>query len=180
MKSKILDNISAEEALIILKRLAKNDPTFAKRIEKEADLILSLFEMEDVCEDVYSVLDGIDVHELWDRSGASRYGYTSPEEMAIEMIESELEPYKEDIFRFINLKKTKEARVYCMGVLKGIYKYSKESTSEFKDWSIDCPEEYFGYLLEEWKERIGIKDEITIMNDFINMQCIEWSKWAIK
>ena len=87
MKNKILDSISAEDALIILNRLAKRDNNVAQLIEEEAKCLLKGIDLEEICEDVYWALDNIEVEELWDRSGPNRYGYSSPEDMAFEMIE---------------------------------------------------------------------------------------------
>ena len=48
-------------------------------------------DVDRICEDVFSVLDAIYVEDLWDRSGATSFGYVTPEDMAIEMMEEELE-----------------------------------------------------------------------------------------
>ncbi len=40
----------------------------------------------------------------------------------------------------------KEAKLSCMGVPKGIYKYVHESKSEFKDWAVDVPGECFSAI----------------------------------
>lgn len=175
MKNKILDKLSGEEALIILRRIADNNPKIAKQIEEEAEQLLKKIDLEEVCEDVYSALDGIDVEELWDRSGASRYGYSSPEDMAVEMMEEELEPYNEQVFKYLELGMTKEAKLYCMGVLKGIYQYEQESKSEFKDWAADVAGECFGYLLEEWKTRTNNKDDFKEMGKFLKKECSRWA-----
>lgn len=180
MKNKILDKISGEEALTILRQLAKNDPKIGKQIEKEAEKLLKKVDLEEICEDVYSVLDGIDVEELWDRSGASRYGYSSPEDMAVEMMEEELEPYNKEVVKYLELGMAKEAKLYCMGVLKGIYQYEQESKSEFKDWAADVAGECFGYLLEEWKKRINNKDDLIEIDKFLEKECSKWAKWAVK
>jgi len=180
MKNKILDKISGEEALTILRQLAKNDPKIGKQIEKEAEKLLKKVDLEEICEDVYSVLDGIGVEELWDRSGARRYGYSSPEEMAVEMMEEELEPYNKEVVKYLELGMAKEAKLYCMGVLKGIYQYEQESKSEFKDWAADVSGECFGYLLEEWKKRINNKDDLIEMDKFLEKECSKWAKWAVK
>ena len=74
MKDNMIDRISPEQALEILRRLARNDPKITKQIENEAEELLKEIDAEEICEYVYSVLDGIDVQELWDRSGPSRYG----------------------------------------------------------------------------------------------------------
>jgi hypothetical protein len=175
MKNKILDKVSGEEALIILRKIAANDPKSANQIEEEAERLLKRIHLEDVCEDIYSALDGIDVEELFDRSGASRYGYSSPEDMAVEMMEDELEPYNEHVFKFLELGMDKEAKHYCMGVLKGIYKYEQESKSEFKKWAADVAGECFEYILEEWKRRVNNKNDLKDMSNFMKKEC---SKWA--
>jgi hypothetical protein len=180
MKDKILDKISPEEALEILKRLAKNNPKIAKQIEKETKQLLKKIDLEEICEDVYLVLDGIDVEELWDRSGPSRYGYSAPEDMSVEMMEEELDSYNQEVIKYLELGMPKEAMLYCMGVLKGIYQYEQESKSEFKDWATDVPGEYFGYLLEEWKKRTNNKDDLKEMNKFIEKECSKWAKWTLK
>jgi len=180
MKDKILNRVSAEQALTILKRLAEKDSDIAQQIEAEAEQCLSEVDLEEICEDVYSALDGIEVEELWDRSGPNRYGYSSPEDVALEMIEQELEPYNEEVRRYLELGMTKEAKLCCMGVLKGIYRYVKESKSEFKDWAVDIPEESFGDLLTQWKKRAKNEDDISDMNRFLEEECSDWAKWALK
>ena len=73
-----------------------------------------------------------------------------------------------------------EAKHYCMGILKGIYKYDEDSGSEFKDWATDVPGESFGYILSEWKKKGISKKNKKEMKDFIGDECRNWSEWAIK
>ncbi|MBM4141878.1 MAG: hypothetical protein FJ242_10465 [Nitrospira sp.] len=178
MKNKILKKISGEEALEILIRLSEKDSKIAKLIKKEAEQILENINLEEICEDVFLALDGIDVKELWDRSGHSRYGYSSPEDMAVEMMEEELDPYNTEVIKYLELGMAKEAKLYCMGVLKGIYQYVQESKSEFKDWAKDVPEECFGYLLKEWKKRTKNRNDLNEMNIFLKKECSNWVEWA--
>lgn len=175
MKNKILDKISPEEARQILRHLAKKEPTIARKIKEEAERLLKKIDGEKVCADVYLSLDGIEVEELWDRSGPGRHGYSSPEEMAVEIMEEELEPYNDQVTKYLEMGMAKEARLYCMGVLKGIYKYARESKSEFKGWAADVPEECFGYLLEEWKRKTKNKNDIGEMNAFLKKECGPWT-----
>ena len=180
MKDDKIDKISPEQALEILRRLVRNDPKIKKQIEKEAEEILRDIDVEEICEEVYSALDGIDVEELWDRSGHSRHGYSAPEDMASEMMEEELEPFNNEVLKYIEMGMTDEARLYCMGVLKGIYQYEQESKSEFKDWAADIPGECFGGLLLEWKKKSGDQDNFKKMGEFIEGECSKWAKWALK
>ena len=64
MKGNKMDRVSPEQALEILRRLARSDPRIKKRIEKEAEEILKDIDVEGICEEVYSALDGIDVEEF--------------------------------------------------------------------------------------------------------------------
>ncbi len=99
----LIDKISPDEALKILKQLTKADRMIKKRIMEIADIIIRDFDIEEICDDVFGVLNGMDVEELWDRSGSSRFGYVSPEDMAVEMMEEELEPFNQDVIRISEL-----------------------------------------------------------------------------
>jgi len=178
MKKKVLDKISGEEALIILRKLAKEDAKLKKQIEWQAEQLLMQVDIEEICEAVYSDLDILYVEDLWDRSGAHRDYYISPEEMAVEMMESELRPHHEEVYKYLELNMPKEAKLYCMGALKGIYKYEQESKSEFKDWAVDIAQECFGFLLDKWKEKSKSKDDLIEMELFIQKECTKWAKYG--
>ena len=68
----ILDEISADDAFAILRRLAKEDPKVANRIEQIAIEYLSDVDIEAIASQVYFDLDSIDVEEVWNRSGRTR------------------------------------------------------------------------------------------------------------
>ena len=179
MKDEIFNRISPSEALEILKQIAKTDKKLKKRIVELAEGLFRDVDIEAVCDDVFYALDGIDVHELWDRAGPRTDGYTSPEDMAVEMFEEELEPFLQELYRFSDLKMHQEAKLYCMGILKGIYQYEEDSGSEFKAWCTDVPGESFGYVLNEWEKRNSNNKDKKEMKDFISKECPNWSEWAI-
>jgi len=176
----MIDRLSPDQALEILKRIAKNDSKAKKQIEKEAEEFLKEIDAEEICEEVYSALDGIEVEELWDRSGPSRHGYSGPEDMAVEMMEEELAPFNAKVLRYLEMGMAHEAKLYCMGVLKGIYRYEQESKSEFKDWASDIPGECFSDLLLEWKKRVSNEKDLKEMVEFIKRECSTWAKWALE
>ena len=133
-------------------------------------------DFESISDDVFWALDSIDVHDLWNRSGSTVDGYISPGEMAVEMIEEELEPFQQEIFRLIELGLHQESKLCCMGVLKGLYMYEHNSKSEFKNWASDIPGELFRFLLDEWEERSKKKSDIKEMNTFLMKECEDWLK----
>lgn len=177
-KDDIFEKISPNEALKILRQIAKTDKNLKKKIIEVAEDLFRDVDVDDICETVFNVLDGIDVHELWDRAGPKTEGYTSPEDMSVEMFEEALEPFVQEMQRLINLKMHQEAKLYCMGILKGIHQYEEDSESEFKDWASDVPGESFGYILREWGKNRNNKDKKE-MKDFIEKEFPAWSKWAI-
>lgn len=176
-KDEIFNKISPDEALKILRQLIKTDNDLKTKIVKLAQDLFRDVDIDQICEDVFYALDGIDVHELWDRAGPKTDGYTSPEDMSVEMFEEALEPFVQEMERLLDLKMLQESKVYCMGILKGIYQYEEDSKSEFKDWATDVPGETFGYILMEWGKNRNKKDKQE-MKDFIKNEFPAWSKWA--
>ena len=118
MKDDIFNKITPEEALGILKHIAKTDNKIKRKIIDLAEDLFRDVNIEEICENVFYALDGIDVHELWDRAGPRSDGYTSPEDMAVEMFEEALEPFNQELFRLFDLNLRQEANLYCMGFFK--------------------------------------------------------------
>jgi len=172
-----LDDLSGEDALRVLKDLCATDAELRTRILAGAKKVLSAVDCDGVAEDVFFSLDILDVEELWDRSGPHRHGYSSPDEVAVEMIEEALRPYQDRLEQY---ERMGMAEQYCMGVLKGIYRFEHESQTEFKDWSPDIPAECFGGILDDWRKHCQARQDRKNMNEFISRECPEWAKWAIK
>lgn len=154
-----------------MRKLAKNDTRLKKQIEEQAEQLLRQVDIEEICEVAYSDLDMLNVEDLWDRFGAHRDGYTSPEEMAVEMMEGGLETHHDEVAKYFELDMPKESKLYCIGVLKGIYKYEQESKSEFKGWAVDVAMECYGFLLDEWRRKSKSKD------DLLKKECSKWAKY---
>ena len=170
----ILDKISSNDALAILKTLFKQDEDIAKKIEQIAIEYLSRVDIDDIASEVYFDLNDIEVEEVWDRSGNTRDGYIEPTEMAWEMFEEALNPYLKELKKYQELSMHNEAKNYCMGILKGIYQFEKESKSEYKDWADDAPGEYFGEILDEWKNNCKNSEDVKEMEKFVKKNFPDW------
>lgn len=173
----ILDKIQPTEALVILRKLAESDTGLRNRITEIAGDLIKDVDIDEICDDVFSTLDFIDVHELWDRSGASSDGYTSPEDMAYEMVEEVLNPFEKEVYRLFDLGMEQEAKLSCMGVLKGLYLYEYESKSEFKGWVADVPGECYDNLLREWRKLNKSKRDGKGMDTFLERECSKWVRY---
>jgi hypothetical protein len=176
----ILGRISGDEALRILRNLCAEGAEMRKQILAEVEKMLSEVDREGVSDEVLFDLDTLSVDELWDRSGPKRHGYTSPDEIAVEMIEEILKPYEDRIKKYYGLGMPEQAKECCMGVLKGIYQVGQELQSEFKEQAPDVPGDCFGGILDEWRRRCTRKHDIQDMNEFIARECPKWAKWATK
>ena len=82
-----IKKLTPEQALEVLMRLSGKGGAIREAVLAEARRVLSEIDLDKIAEDVFVVLDSIDVQDCWDRAGSSRDGYTSPEEAAVEMIE---------------------------------------------------------------------------------------------
>jgi len=179
-KNKIMDEISAKYAYEILNRLADEDAKISKRIEELAFEYLREVNPGDVADSIFHDLDSLEVEDVWDKSGGTRHGYVDPYELASEMFEDVLEPYLEELRKFQKLSMDEEAKLHCMGILKGIYKFEIDATTEFKDWSGDDPHVYFIQVLEEWEKGNKDHNNLDEMHLFIKKNCTKWSQNYLK
>ena len=150
--NELLSKLTGEQALQVLKGMASDDAGLARKIEMEAKRVLTAVDIDAVGEEVFCTLDMIDVQDCWDRAGSRRDGYTSPDEAAVDLIEEELQPFVEQAKSYHELDMREQERDYCAGVILGLYRYEKESKSEFRNWSEDLPLDSAGCLLDEWRE----------------------------
>jgi hypothetical protein len=86
-----------------------------------------------------------------------------------------LQPFFDQVDRYHELEMPEQETAYCMGVIVGIYRYERESMSEFTEWSVDIPAECAGFLLDRWRKRNREKDSADVMQEFIRERCPEWS-----
>jgi hypothetical protein len=175
----ILTQLTPDQALEVVRRLHNRDGNIQRAVLEEARNVLEAVDRDEIAEEVFLVLDLIDVQDLWDASGASRDGYISPDEAAVEMMENELEPFFDQVRRYHKLRMFPQEHIYCMGVLQGIYRFGQESETEFKEWAVDVPQECFGGLLNEWRKGCQSSIATTEMDEFIRDSCPNWAKYVL-
>ncbi len=173
----VISQLTPEQALKIVERLGRKGGKLREAVLAETMNVLTEIDLDETADEVVTILESIDVQDCWDRSGNSRDGYTSPDEAATEIIEEELRPFFDQVGRYHKMGLPEQEAAYCMGVILGIYRYERESKSEFKQWSEDIPAEYGGFLLDKWRERNPDGARINAMHEFIRARCPEWAKW---
>jgi hypothetical protein len=173
----IISKLTGAQALKIVKRLGRKGGKLREAVLTEAMNVLTDIDLDETAEEVVAVLESVDVQDCWDRSGGSRDGYTSPDEAAAEIIEEELQPFFDQIERYHEIGLREQEAAYCMGVILGMYRYERESESEFRQWAVDIPAEFGDFLLNKWRKRNPDKVRINAMHEFIRTRCPEWAKW---
>lgn len=149
----IIEALTPDQALDTLKLLAKQDKGLETKILQAAQNYLGRVNMEETAVQVRADLEGLDVHDVWDTAGADSYGgYQDPGEVAWEMVETTLEPYIEQLKKYIKLKMATQAKEYCHGIVKGIKDYQQKSRSEFKDWAGDVFSQSVDDIMDIWKK----------------------------
>lgn len=174
---KILETITPDDALSILRHLAAGNPGMAKRI---ADTAMELvcgddLDVDAIADDVQWELESLEVEDVWDRSGSTRHGYVDSGEAAWDMFEEAFQPFREEIQKYKQLSRRREVKLFCMGLLKGLYLFDKESKSEYKDWAGDAPHDFFRRLQKEWEEWNRSQRDLEAMNRFLTQNCPDWA-----
>ena len=178
--NELLSKLTDAQALQVLKRMASDDDRLARKIEIEAKRVLAAVDIDGVGDEVFCTLDMIDVQDCWDRAGSRHDGYTSPDEAAVELMEAELQPFVDQVKRYHKLDMLEQERDYCAGVILGLYRYEKESKSEFRNWSGDLPLDSAGWLRDEWQERNADKALRDTMDELIRGRCPEWARNLVR
>ncbi len=176
-QAKVIDQITADQAVSVLRNLWHAYSDFRVRIEAEIKNALTAVNCYDVASDIESSLDSLDEEELYDRSGPSRIGYHDPGEMAGIMVEEVLAPYQDQLNRYYEMGMHREAKELCKGVLKGLYEYARNSSTPFSQYATDAPAEMFGWILDEWKKKNKKKADQVEMKEFIEKECSDWSNY---
>ncbi|HTV98250.1 MAG TPA: hypothetical protein VMA54_21020 [Steroidobacteraceae bacterium] len=179
-KRTVLESITGDDALAILKSLAARNRSLAREIEELAKARFSPAEMDVIAANVVMELESLDVEEVWDRSGSNRDEYVEPSEAAWEMFEEALQPFRDEVARFQRLSMFREADLACRGILKGIYDFNAESSSKLKEWAVDAPGEYFGTVLDDWQRLSRQPPAVDSMTEFLKTKCPEWAERAAK
>ena len=110
----VIKKLTAEQALEVVKRLSEKGGEIREAVLPEATNLLTAVNVETTADEVFFVLDSIDVQDCWDRSGRSRHGYTEPSEAAVELVEEELQPFYDQAARYQELGMTEQETTYCM------------------------------------------------------------------
>lgn len=164
MKS-FIQSLNADEAFQVLIAFINENPDRMKTIYDIALNIVGDADADAVMNDVYCELSNLDTDELYGRSGRTSHGYFDPGDVAWEMFEEALQPFIFEMTKNQRRSLPSAAKIHCIGIIKGLMNYEKDSNSDFKDWVIDAPSEFIETVVDEWKKGNPTDDDIAeVMN----------------
>ena len=67
-----------------------------------------------------------------------------------------------------------EANGMCMGLLLGLYRFKRESTSEFKNWAGDAPSIFADAVVDAWKAGTPSRADVKAVKAFIEDELFGW------
>ncbi len=169
----IVDHLAPQDALSILKRLARSDAALAVRIAEMALDDLEDIDPEWVAIELFDELETLKAEEVWRRAGKTRYGYVETDEAAYEMVKEILEPFLEELRRYQGMRLNDEVNQFCMGLLLGLYRFERESQSQFKDWAPDVSIAFAETVMSAWREGLPGQKDVDALKAFAG-QALGW------
>ena len=164
---KFVQDLNTEEKAQIVGILLNNSPDLTKKIYDTAMEVVIGVEAGEIEDDVYYELDMLDLDEMNSRSGRTQYGYVEPYEAAWEMFEEALSAFIEEMKKNQKRALHTVAKTHCIGIVKGLLRYDRESSSDFKDWVTDAPGEYVDMVVEDWKKGNPSDEDIAEVMNFV-------------
>ena len=176
-RSRILESLTGSDALSILRILADRDERLAREIDAVAGDLLGEVDVAGVAANVKDELESLAVDDIFDKSGARREEYVDPGDAAFEMFAEALAPFLQDMEKYRTLGRPEQASACCLGILQGIYDFDKDSSTQYKEWAVDAPKEYFGQVVDAWENIYHGKPPLSKLNSFVRGHCPDYAEW---
>jgi hypothetical protein len=115
------------------------------------------------------------------RAGRHSWGYVEPCEAARELLEEGLEPFLNEMKRYLDLAFEEQARTFCQGIILGLYRVRALRGNPVLDFDEDFPLDAAGNLLDVWRKtsQLGRQGIPAAPHDFVAEHIPEWA-WFIE
>jgi hypothetical protein len=164
-RNELLSGLTHGMAISVLSNLCKGDASIAKAVLEMVEAELRQVDADEVAKGVFYSLNALDVDELYDHSGKTRYGYEEPTDVAYEMTEGAIDSFVRNIEKYRKLGMKDAEKETCRGVLRGLLLYDAEGDNEFKDWIPDGAEEFADDIILAYGEHNSEADLADIKRE---------------
>jgi len=136
----ILERLAPEEGNAILRLLLEEHPELRTEAEQLATDVIGASSQE-VADNLYHRLIGVDLDALNERAGAHSWGYVEPSEAGWELLEEEVDDFVSDMKRKAELGLISAAETVCAGIVEGLYRARNIQSDGALGWAPDFPAE---------------------------------------
>lgn len=134
--------LTAREATRVLHHLLRHHPDLIPEAEEQALGLLTKVDADAVADDVQAGIEFRDYGHLEGRAGRDRWGgYVEPTEAAWEILQEEIDPYLEDLRRYVALGLEQPAVEICRGIVLGLERVEESGEGELLGMVPDFPAE---------------------------------------
>jgi hypothetical protein len=144
----VLDRLQPEEAARVLRSLLEGHPQFVPQAEALARAAVGDVDVEAVADEVEQALPDLDLDDLNERAGRTRWGYVEPTEAAWELLGEAVQPFLDEMKRRIALGFEPATVATCEGIVLGLYRSRDEGADRVLGWAEDFPAETAGHAVE--------------------------------
>jgi hypothetical protein len=149
----LLKRLKPDEAAAVLQCLLEAHPELAREAEEITRSLLHQRKYENVAAEIEDEIRLLDYDDLNASAGNHEWGYVEPSEAAWEILEETVEPFLDDMKRYLELGLEPEALEICKGLVLGCYRLSEREGGDVLGWAPDFPSEAAGNALEIWYKR---------------------------
>jgi hypothetical protein len=171
----LIAKLTPEQARRVLARLFRKRRDLRTAIQTEMQHVLTEIDRDKTANQVFIVLDSIEMDEDRGRSDGPCEGRSSADNAAADLIEEALQPFFDQVERYHELGMLDEESTYCRAVILGAYRYAQDAGSELAGWPVDLVTECASLLLGQWRQRNG-ESRVKAMQDFIRRHCPAWAQ----
>ncbi|MGA2247451.1 MAG: hypothetical protein ABSH48_20875 [Verrucomicrobiota bacterium] len=176
--SDLLQRLSPEEAAAVLRHLLAKHSELRSEAEQFATDYVSSGSIEEVAQEVYDRIIGIDMDALNGRTGKHSWGYVEPSEAAVELMGESLEDLVDDMKRKAELGLLPAAQVACAGIVQGLYQARDTKSDGALGWAPDFPAEHADYVVGDFLRACPVKDRKEARNNLTETLAMCAPEWA--
>ena len=146
----LLERLSPQEAVTVLKQLLDAHPDLRAEAAQFASECVSSSSIEDIAQEVHGRITGIDLDDLNGRAGSHSWGYVEPGEAAVDLMAESIRDLEDDMKRKAELGLVLAARAVCAGIVQGLYQARDTDSDGALGWAPDFPGEHADYMVGEF------------------------------
>jgi hypothetical protein len=182
----LLDKLESHEAAAVLSGLLARHAELRPEAEAIARAVLGQVSMFTVAGEVEDALLQFDYDDLNGRAGGHSWGYVSPDEAAVELLEEAIEPFVAQMTRHLDMGLETEALEVCQGILLGLYQVRDGAGNDILGEAPEFPDESAAHVVGLWTGKDEVKaggrktgPRRTIPREFVRQQVPEW-EWILE